>query len=756
MATVTVPQAMQFARQCLEGGRLADAESVLRQVLAKEPRNADALHLLGVVAHRAGRNDVAVDLIGKAILLDPISAHYRNSQGVARHALGQIDEAVAEFRCALQIDPGLVQAHNNLGNALRARGLSADAAGSYREALRRQPDYVEARNNLGNALKELGDPAAAATEYRAVLTTLPDSAPVHNNLGTALADLGELKAAVTEFQAAIALSPIFPQAHFNLGNTLRQLGQLSAAATAYRGAILAQPDAAAAHHFLGATLRELGEVEPAVAACREAVRLQPDLAEAHNSLGNILQETGQIEAAIASYRTALGLRPGFADAQNNLGNALKEQGDLDGALECYRAAIALDPTASELHSNLVYGLQFSIHADERTLREEQACWSQRHATSLMEKIRPHANDRDSGRRLKVGYVSPDFYAQAECYFVLPLLEAHDRSAFEICLYADARRQDEVTARYRQCADVWCDTLGMSDEEVAARIRADGIDILVDLTMHMRNNRLPVFARKPAPVQVSWLAYPGSTGLPTIDYRLTDAIIEPPQEDEAEQAERAVRLPACWCCYKAVGGAPEVSPLPAFAAGHLTFGSLNHPCKINASVLLRWVGILAAVPGSQLLLLSPEGAARERVIGILQTHGVATERVEFVPMQSRPDYLRLYARIDIGLDPFPYNGITTTCDALWMGVPVLTVPGKMPASRVGASLLTAAGLPELVAPSEEGYVSLAAHLANDLPRLAELRADLRDRMRASTLTDASRFAAGVEAAYRAMCLTGQRR
>jgi protein O-GlcNAc transferase len=351
--------------------------------------------------------------------------------------------------------------------------------------------------------------------------------------------------------------------------------------------------------------------------------------------------------------------------------------------------------------------------------------------------------------------------------VLPLLERHDRERFEILCYSGVARPDWMTERLRALGDIWRNTVGVSDARLAEMIRQDAVDILVDLTMHTASNRLPMFARRPAPVQVSWLAYAGSTGLDSIGYRLTDAHMDPPLENPAApiehpspsscilqpslfpQSEEPVRLPDSWCCFDPVGEAPEINTLPAWSANGVTFGSLNNFAKVHVGVLSMWAKVLEAVKESRLVMLCPEGSARERVRVFFTARGIALDRVELVGFLPRWEYLSLYHRIDLGLDPFPFHGMTTTCDSLWMGAPVLTLPGAIPASRAGLSLLSTIGLGELAASSEEDYVRLAMEWAGNLPRLADLRATLRSRMRASPLMDAPRFARNVEAAYRSM-------
>jgi len=469
-------------------------------------------------------------------------------------------------------------------------------------------------------------------------------------------------------------------------------------------------------------------------------------------LGVALARQSQFDQAIAAYRRALELKPGYPEAHMNLGNAFKDRGELDEALATYRRALQLKPDYREAHSNLIYTLHFHPDHDDRTIAEEQDRWNRQFAEPLRIFHRPHANDGDPERRLRIGYVSPNFYRHVICHFLTPLLEAHDKARVEIYCYASVRRPDAFTERVKKSADVWRDVPGLGDQDLAERIRADQIDILVDLTQHMADNRLPMFARKPAPVQVAWLGYPASTGLPAVDYRFTDALMEPEGSAWSESVETPIRLPDSWFCFDPIES-PKVAALPALEAGQITFGSLNNFCKVNEAVLRVWVAVLRAVEGSRLLLHCPAGATQTRLRQWFEAQGIAADRLELVPRTTtRASYLQLFERIDVGLDPFPYNGGTTTCEALWMGVPVVSLAGKTAVSRLGLSVLTNAGLPELVAFSEEEYVKSATQLAHDLPRLTELRATLRPRMQASPLMDAPRFARNVETAYRTMWQT----
>jgi protein O-GlcNAc transferase len=781
---MTIPQALQIAVQHHQAGRLSDAEALYRQILAVQPNHADALHLLGVIAHQAGHDEAAVGWIRQAIVLNPNHGAAYCNLGEAYRALGRLEEAIATCRRALELEPnypeahlnlgaalsdagqldeamaayrraialraGYPEAHNNLGAALAGQGRRDEAMAAYRRALDFKPDLPEAHKNLGNALRDNGQFDEAIAAYRRALQLKPNYPEALNSLGIALRERGRLDEAAAAYRRALGLQPDYPEAHNNLGAVLAGQGQLDEAIAACRRALELKPDYAEAHNNLGAALVARGRVDEAIAACQHALDLKPDYAEAHNNLGNALKDQGELDEAIAAYRHALDLKPDYPEAHNNLGNALKDQGELDEAIAAYRRALQIMPESAYAHNNLVYSLHLHPGHNARTISEEHQRWNRRFSDPMKPFLQPHANDPAVTRRLRVGYVSPDFLDHAVGRYVLPLLERHDGEQFEILCYSGVARPDWMTERLRALAGParWRNTVGVPDARLAEMIREDGVDILVDLTMHAAGNRLPVFARQPAPVQVTWLAYPGGTGLHSIGYRLTDAHMDP-GDAPAWSVEEPVRLPDCWCCYEPVGDAPEINALPALSAKGVTFGSLNNFAKVHEGVLALWVRVLEAVKGSRLLMLCPKGRARERVRAFFGARGIATERVELAGFLPRWEYLSLYQRIDLGLDPFPFNGMTTTCDALWMGVPVLTLPGKMPASRAGLSLLSTVGLAELAATSEEDYVRMAVELAGNLRRLANLRATLRARMRASPLMDAPRFARNVETAYRKM-------
>lgn len=604
--------------------------------------------------------------------------------------------------------------------------------------------------NLGLQHHQTGRLQEAEQLYRQIMAVAPQHAGAVHFLGVLAHQTGHLEDAVDLIQRSIGLDSSVPSYSINLGNLFQDMGRLDDAIAAYRTALRLQPNFAEAHNNLGNALKSRGQWEESIMSFRAAIRLKPDFADAHINLGVALVNIGRVEEAIAAYRTALRFQPDSSDAHCNLGNALKNMGQLDDAIASYRMALRLRPDFAEVHSNLVYLLHFHPAYTAQAIAEEHRQWNRQHAEPLAQGIEPHRNDRSPDRKLRIAYVSPDFCDHVVGRNLLPLFAHHDRQQFEIFAYAQVPAPDALTKRFRELTDHWRNIMGRTDTQVAAQIREDGIDILIDTTLHMAHNRMRVFARKPAPVQVTFAGYPGSTGLTAIDYRLSDPYLDEPGMDESIYSEQTIRLPESFWCYDPLDGRElPLQPLPALQNGFITFGCLNNFCKVNEPLVELWVDVLQAVEGSRLLLLSPEGRHRERTLDALTRKGVAAERVEFVPFQPRRNYLELFHRIDVGLDSFPYNGHTTSLDSFWMGVPVVTLVGKTAVARAGWCQLCNLGLPELAGNSPAEFVNIATELAHNLPRLTELRATLRERMQASPLMDAPRFARNIESAYRQM-------
>ena len=463
---------------------------------------------------------------------------------------------------------------------------------------------------------------------------------------------------------------------------------------------------------------------------------------------------------MAQFRRALTIDPNYAVAHNNLGNLLKDDGKLDEAVACYRSALAINPDLASTHSNLLLSMHYGAAFTPEEIFAESRDWDAAHATPRAERIRPLQNTPDPERRLRIGYVSPDFRAHSVSFFVEPLLASHDRGTVEVFCYAEVPCPDEITERLQVLADGWRSTVGLTDADLAQRIREDRIDILIDLAGHTAGNRLLAFAERPAPVQVTWLGYGATTGMTEMDYRLTDAVVDPVEEAGKFYSETLARLPHAFLCYAPPTEAPEVAPLPALSNGQITFGSFNNPSKTGPETVGVWAQVLHEVPGSRLLMKSNQ-LRDESLCEIFReqfaAHGIAGARIEFMPkIPALSDHLAAYGRVDIALDPFPYNGATTSLEAAWMGVPMIALRGDRFVSRMSASILTQLDLTDLLADTAEDYVERAAALARDTEHLADLRRQLRPRMRASPLCDAQTFVRDLEAAYRDMwrCWCGE--
>ncbi|MBZ0069505.1 MAG: tetratricopeptide repeat protein, partial [Thiobacillus sp.] len=491
----------------------------------------------------------------------------------------------------------------------------------------------------------------------------------------------------------------------------------------------------------------LNDLPAAAQTLNEIIAIWPDKAEIHSNLGSVYQAMGRPQDAIAAYEVALKINPRLGVALNSLGSAYLAQGDFEQAERCYRQCLAPTPGDLQARPNLLMLLNYLPDADAGRVLEEHREWG-RVAEGRIPQLELIQPAEDTQRRLRVGYLSPDFREHSVASFIEPVLRHHDRSRFEVCCYSSLPTPDETTRRIRAAVDVWHDIDKLSDGEAARLIREDRIDILVDLSGHTSGGRLGVFAARPAPVQMTWLGYPNTTGLRTIDYRITDGVADPAGED-AWYSEELLRLDGCFLCYQPMADVPEVAPLPALKNGHVTFGSFNNFSKINPGVLQLWAGVLRQVPGSRLLLKCPaltDATVQARVSADLQALGIGAERVDLMGhTRTRQEHLALYAKLDIALDTFPYNGTTTTCEALWMGVPVLSFAGEHHAGRVGATLLNAAGVSDWLASTQEAFVSLAQARAADVAGLARLRGALRGQVAASSLCDAAGFVRRLEAA-----------
>lgn len=640
-------------------------------------------------------------------------------------------------------------------SAKRVLGIIAYQAGRHAEALpllRGVCDDAADHSNLGAVLRALGQHDEAEAAYRSAIALDAGFAAAHYNLGNLLHEQARYTDAAVAFRAAVEFRPAYVEAWRGLGNTLQSLGRPNEAVEAFRRAVQYAPDNAEIQNNLGTALIALECHEAAFEALQRAIALDQTHAAAHGNLGALLARCGHPIAAEAECRTAVALAPGEHRWLTNLGVSLLAQGRHAEADACYRQGMALQPDYPTGHGNLLFALGYRTDVAAEAIFAEYQDWDRRHAKHFASTAPPFVLDRTPGRRLRVGYVSPDFRQHAAALFAEPLLAAHDRSSIELYCYADVAVPDDTTERFRALADHWCCTPGMSDADLAEKIRSDQIDVLVDLAGHSAGNRLLVFARRPAPVQVAYLLGHGcTTGLSAMDAFLADPVLTPDGADSLF-SERIVRLSRIPLAYRPPDDMPAVAPLAALANGFVTFGHFGRPERLNETVLAAWARILLAVPRSRLVLNNrpfQDAAFRRLFLARFAAHGIAADRLDLVFTTPQQRTWAAYGEIDIALDPFPHNAGTTTIEALWQGVPVVSLAGRAIVGRFGAGILHAVGLDDWVATDIDGYVARAIGAASDPAALAQLRAGLRQRFVASPLRDAAGLARAIEAAYRAL-------
>jgi predicted O-linked N-acetylglucosamine transferase (SPINDLY family) len=584
--------------------------------------------------------------------------------------------------------------------------------------------------------------AEAEREYRRALGVQPDQPDALHLLGVLVSQRGGHAEGLELIDRAMAIKPGIAGFHGNRGKILGALGRMDESIAEHRKAAALDPSSHHLHYGLGAALQEAGRAEEAVAAYVNALKLKPDDGMTCNNLGLALDSCGRADEAMAALQRAAGLLPNSAKVHTNLAKLWMERAAHDEAMASFDRALALEPPTAMRFSSRIASMQYHPRYDGAALLAAARQWDERFSPPPGVPIR-RREIPGNARTLRIGYVSPDLRHHAVGRCMLSLLPFHNREAFEIYCYANVAREDEMSAKLRASADGWRNIHRLDDAQAVELIRADGIDILVDLAVHTEGNRLGVFAYKPAPVQITYLGSCSTTGLRAMDYRLSDPCVDPSESDLSDYSERTMRLPRTHLCYEPLEPTPQVSPPPATSAGHVTFGCLNNFMKCSADALETWVRILRSAPASRLILHAPPGKIREDVRGRFDRSGISPQRLEFV---SRDDWPRTYGRIDVALDPFPYNGAITTCDALWMGVPVVTLSGRTAVGRLGRCILSNAGLPELIAATPEQYERIALEMASDPGRLGKLRTELRPRLAASPLMDPKRLAADIESAF----------
>ncbi len=678
---------MEAALKLQQAGRLQESETFCRQVLAEAPDHPAALHVLAVVMHQTGRNDQALELITRAVAKKPTDAEYRNSMGVMLMAARRPKEAMVAFEAAIRMHNAFPGALTNLANLLLDQGNWEQAAVCARKAIALQPRLIEAYSLLGAAMF----------------------------IG------GRIDESIAVSQKALSMDPKSYQALGNLGNSMMVSGRIDEAIQIYRRTVALHPNAAGGWSNLGNALQQRAMTEEAFTACLKATELDPNLADAHNNLGNVYKDLARMEEACDEYIKAIAIRPQM----------------------------------STFHSNLVYAMWFCQHYTAQQIYAESKKWADFLAEPLTRASAPHTNDKNPNRRIKVGYVSADFRDHPVGRLISPLILNHDRSKFEIILFSGVSRPDAVTQRIYSNVDKVLNTRDASDDNLAAIIRQEKIDLLIDLTLHMGGSKMPVFARKPAPVQITYLAYCATSGMKAMDYCVTDQNLDPPPPGSTEldgpspvHSETLLRMKGCYWCYTASPEAPPINPLPALSRGFPTFGSLNSFTKLNPGVHDVWARLLREIPNARMFMVVPGGAAaQKRAADEYAKRGVDPQRLSMSDITPFAIYFRHFLQVDVALDPFPYAGGTTTMDALYMGVPVVTLEGGWATARAGITLMKNIGKPEWIAKNADEYVAIATGLVNNLPLLSQLRQQLRPMMVNSPLMNGKNFALDMESAYR---------
>ncbi len=684
---------LAHAVECHRGGDLRTAEAIYRQLLQGDPHLSDAWHLLGVLLHQQGRTSEALSMVEHALTLRPDDPVFLGNLGSIELSQRHVSRALECLEASLARDAQQAKTWYNYGNALRAAARFNEALDAFRRAIALHPNYAEAYTNLGVTLRDLGAHLEAAEAYRVVTQLTPQLDSAWFNFGNALA---------------------------GATNVWRSLG-----------------DARLEQAF-----------QAAHQAYAQALLLNPLSAAVWSNLGTLFKEAGQLDEAADAYQRAIDARGDFAEAHSNLAIVYQDQGRLDEAQASLRAALDRKPDFPEVHSNLCYLLNYDPQCSPAEISAAHFAWAQAHARSPRRAV-SFANSREPDRPLRIGYVSPDVRLHPVGRFIEPALTHHDRSHYQLFVYADTAIVDPQTQRLQQLDLHWRPTHGVSDPQLIDLIRADEIDILVDLAGHTAMNRLLIFAERCAPVQISYLGYPNTTGLGEMDYLITDSIVDPPGSDKLF-SEQLLRIDPSFCCFQPPYDGPEVNELPALTRGAITFGSLHNLAKLNAQVLDAWAELLRRLPEARLLVCRGplKGSTRERFAAEFARRGIAADRVELRSIHTAGNQHWLaYHGIDISLDVFPWSGHTTACESLWMGVPVVSLRGASHAGRMVESVLSAVGQTAWIAENIEHYLAIACDWAADRERLALTRGTLRQQMAGSLLCDAGAFTRHLESGLR---------
>jgi predicted O-linked N-acetylglucosamine transferase (SPINDLY family) len=784
----TIGEMLNIAIADHQAGRYAEAESIYRQILSQVPQHSDVWHLLGVLAYQVGKPAEAVELIERAIaLVDTMAVYYANL-GEALRSLQQYERAEKTFRRALELDPNQIEARNNLALMFQNLNRAAEALPLLDAALAMRPDYAEARNNRGLTLESLQREPEAIAEYVTAARNRPTyAAPLENlsrialkmhgegrldeaatlfeqiaqfdprssaawsNLGAIRFQQNRFAEAIEACRRAIELNPAHGDAWNNLGSAQLRLHQHADAERSFRRSLESTPNAVGTLNNLALLLSNLKRYDDSEQLYRRALAAQPNHVGPMQGLGLICFRRGEYAEARQWYDRALAIEPNNSDTLNKVGTCVMAQGEPSEAIRHFNRALEIDPKFVVAHSNQLFCHLYLPEITLPKLAELHRGYYDYHARRFADRQPRHLNRPEPDRRLRVGLVSADLRHHPIGFLLIDTFEHLDSTQLEIACYATRHNHDDLTQQLRAKTVVWRDVEMIDDEDLAETIRRDNIDVLIDLSGHTSGGRLLTFARKPAPVQATWMGYPSTTGIPAIDYLFSDRYMTPEGVDR-HFAERIYRMPEAISSYRLPTELPELVPPPLLKNGHVTFGSFNNSAKINLRVVELWCRVLNAVPSSRMFLkfrALNEPAAQNRLVGWFAAHGVDRSRLDFEGRSRLPEMLAAYGRVDVALDTLPYTGGTTTMLALLMGVPVVTMPGETMAGRQSLSVLSQAGCHETIATDAADFVNKAVSIATNSRQLAELRPIVRERMQQASFCDARRFAGQFTVAMRQM-------
>jgi protein O-GlcNAc transferase len=737
------------AVQIYQSGDLATAEQLFRQILGSDPNHAPSLHVMGLIAMDVDKTDVAEELVRSAIDLQPNIPTFYLSLGRILNRQDKKEAAIESYNAALKLKPDFTDALNNLGTVYLGSGEHEKASDIFLKILKENPQDFNALCNMASIYYQQGEFEKSIEHCRTALTLNTNRPSVYYDLGMSLLAIDDIDEALKHLLTGVELKPDYIDALLAVGNIYRHKGAADTAISYYAKIKAIEFNEYA---FIGTAMAYLDQrkLEEALVETEYVLSQLPDSPRILNFLGTLYDKGLIFQDALKCYNRAIEVDPGFYEAYANKSNTLKNFGQLQESIECVKKAIELSPDTAWLYTNLLLTMLYASFVSPEQLAQASREFGQKITDHLMRE-RPFTNDRNPDRKLRIGYVSPDFRKHAVSYFLSPIYK-RDKENFELFAYSKAETEDAVTENIKKYFDHWRDIKFTIDKEAADMIERDKIDILIDPAGHTGRNGLMIFARKPAPIQVTWLGYTATTGMKAMDYRITDSYAEPVGLTEHLNTETLWRLPDIFAAYAPHENSPDVIDHPPFEDnGHIIFGCFNNFTKVTDPVLDVWAKIMAQVPDAKLMFEIAgidDEKTRADIEERITAHGIPKDRLILMPYKRANQYV-LYNKIDIALDPFPAVGGTTSMDTLWMGVPFVTLAGQDFRSRMGVSILSNAGLQKLIAQNAEEYVKIAVDLAYDKERLRTIRHNLRARVAASPLMDQERFARNFENALRQM-------